>query len=350
MLKNTLPHLALCLLLPLSACSLDKLDPSLDSSAAEYREALPDAKAIALRGPESAGSSQRLQNSGQTPPESTGDQAAEDEAEPAGSGVAQWYAFTREIRDNVNHVTREVLTLVSQIAQLEPTRFTANSAEWGPHTEALSPVTYRFMVVRVQEGEYKYRLEGRPKTSTADADYLVLLEGKGYSEADERHGDGEFRFHPDNARTLDPSDPASHDGDAERWDALTVSYDLPRDPSTGAVPYTIYAHLSGSAPDIEVTSKATNVQGGSLVVVTQGDVDEAKNTQLEDIVVESEWIATGAGRSDILISGGDLPKDPSSVQATECWGTDFARVYYTDSVSFEPTEGDASACIERTSH
>ena len=55
--------------------------------------------------------------------------------------------------------------------------------------------------------------------------------------------------------------------------------------------------------------------------------------------------AEGAGRADILIAGGDVPADPGSVSAVECWGSDFKRSYYTDSVGFEASAGQAAACV-----
>ena len=38
------------------------------------------------------------------------------------------------------------------------------------------------------------------------------------------------------------------------------------------------------------------------------------------------------------------PAETRQVSATECWGEDFTRVYYADSIELAPTEGDASLC------
>jgi len=46
-----------------------------------------------------------------------------------------------------------------------------------------------------------------------------------------------------------------------------------------------------------------------------------------------------------VISGGDIPATPGAVSAVECWGADFVRNYYIDSIGFEPSEGEASACV-----
>ena len=75
------------------------------------------------------------------------------------------------------------------------------------------------------------------------------------------------------------------------------------------------------------------------------DVDDSKTTELEDIAVDSRFRADGAGRADISISGGDIPADPGMLTAVECWGADFMRSYYSDSLELEPTEGEPSACV-----
>jgi hypothetical protein len=75
------------------------------------------------------------------------------------------------------------------------------------------------------------------------------------------------------------------------------------------------------------------------------DIDDSKQTKLEDVTVESRWNQTGAGRADITIKGGDLPASISEVDAKECWGVDFSQSYYEDSVNFAPTAGDPNSCV-----
>lgn len=73
------------------------------------------------------------------------------------------------------------------------------------------------------------------------------------------------------------------------------------------------------------------------------DIDDSHATAREDVSVSSRWRATGAGRSDTEISGGDMPADATPVAAVEGWETDFARVFYADSVDFAPSEGSEAA-------
>jgi hypothetical protein len=126
---------------------------------------------------------------------------------------------------------------------------------------------------------------------------------------------------------------------------------LPHDISSGgdALPRTLLADVNPSPAvnreSFSVHSTANEDGTGSLRVDARGDVDETKLTELEDIVVDSRWRADGAGRADIAIAGGDVPQDPGLITAVECWGADFTRSYYSDSVGFELAEGEASACV-----
>jgi hypothetical protein len=319
----------------LPGCMLENRD-----DGEEYREALPQREAVLVAGPETdselGSTTQALQGTSQ----------AQAEGRPlARREYAKWYGFTRVVRGSVNLVTAAVLGSAWAIVHTEPTSIENGEAVWGPYTDALEPVTYRFRVARVAEGEYDYVLEGRPKTSTSDADYLAVLAGHGYGKRHAEHGEGEFTIDLDAARTLDPF---AHEGDSG---TVRIEHHLPADIARrgDALPRTIVAEVE---PDPAVNPESFRVESvanedgtGSLHVDAVSDVDDSKATQREDIVIDSRWRADGAGRADIAIAGGDIPADPGTVTAVECWGADFLRSYYLDSVNFAPTEGDASACV-----
>jgi hypothetical protein len=75
------------------------------------------------------------------------------------------------------------------------------------------------------------------------------------------------------------------------------------------------------------------------------DIDDPKDGIDEAVTIGSRWRETGAGRSDVTIAGGSLLPELSEVTATECWGEDFSRVFYADSIESQPGEGDQSLCI-----
>jgi hypothetical protein len=250
--------------------------------------------------------------------------------------------FTRNVRDGVNVVTRDVLAGVWLIVHTEPTSVSENHAEWGPYTDALEPVSYRFRVERVAEGEYDYTLEGRPKASTSDTDYRAVLSGKGYGRLDPRHGDGKFTIDLDAAKALDP---IRHRDDSG---TVTITHDLPASIGRrlGALPRTISADVTPQGEAwIRIGSQANEDGTGAIHVDAHVDVDDSKATLLEDVSVASRWKADGAGRADITVAGGDLPTTIAMVSATECWGEDFGRVFYSDSVGFEASVGAATSCV-----
>jgi hypothetical protein len=204
------------------------------------------------------------------------------------------------------------------------------------------PASYRFRITRVAQDEYDYVLEGHGKMSTSDSDYRALLSGHGFGKPHMMHGQGTFTIDLDVAKALDPF---AHRDDSGK---VTIRHDLPHDFSENftALPRPISASVqpAGEA-HYSVESVANLDHTGSIHVDAHVDIDDSKLTKLEDVVIDSRWAASGAGRADIAIAGGDLPASIAMVSALECWGTDFVQSYYADSASFAPTAGDPSACV-----
>lgn len=316
--RTTLAHIALAAsTLAASACTLQKAD-----DVSEYRDALPDPTHVTVAGPEPDGSGKKTL--------ATDDGSVE---------VAEWYAFTRNVRDGVNVVTRDVLVGVWLVVRSAPSLVGADFAEWGPSGDALDPAAYRLRVQRSADGTYLYRLDGRPRSSTSDADYVSVLSGTGYGRLDPRHGDGEFSIDLDAAKRLDP---IKHRDDSG---TVSISHDLPaRD--TAGLPRLITAQVDPSGDAwIRIRSEANVDHTGSLRVDAHADSEASKATALEDISLVSRWRADGQGRADWAISGGDLPPTLPVVTASECWNGGFARVYYADSATFKPNFGDSGACV-----
>ena len=312
----------------LGGCTLDKKDDGAD----EFREAVPQSESVALSGPDAKGST------------STAAAGPSRRTLATGSPLpyAKWYGFTREMRGGVNHVTADVLIGVWAIIHTVPTSVSKDSATWGPWTEALDPASYRFRIERVGVDEYDYVLEGRNKRSTADADFRAVLSGHGYGKLRPEHGQGKFTIDLDVAKALDPF---KHEDDSG---SVTITHALPHDFSENldALPRTITAVVTPAGEaHYSVESVAKVDHTGSIHVDAHVDIDDSKTTKLEDVVIDSRWAATGAGRADIDIAGGDLPVGIPMVSAVECWGTDYQQSYYTDSANFAPTTGAVTACV-----
>jgi hypothetical protein len=312
----------------LSGCTLDKKDDAADA----FRQAVPREQSVALSGPDAksanstaaAAPSRRTLGTVPTPV------------------YAKWYGFTREMRRGVNQVTAGVLGGVWAILHVPPTTLSKDAAVWGPYTDELEPATYRFRVTRIALDEYDYALDGRPKASTDDAAFRAVLTGHGYGRPHALHGKGEFSIDLDVAKSLDPF---AHQDDSG---SVRVNYDLPHDSwdNPNLLPRAITAKVDPTG-EAEYTVESLSLldHTGSIHVDAHVDIAEEKNTKLEDVVIDSRWNQTGAGRADIDFAGGDLPSTTPLVVAVECWGSDFQQSYYADSVDFSPTVGVESVCV-----
>lgn len=311
-----------------SGCTLDKKDDDADA----FREAVPQQQSVALSGPESSPSTSTAAISPSLRTLGTA----------GGTPYAKWYGFTREMRRGVNQVTAGVLGGVWTILHVPPSAISKDAATWGPYTDELEPASYRFRITRVATDEYDYTLDGRPKASSNDADYRTVLSGHGYGKPHALHGQGDFMIDLDVAKALDPF---AHPDDSG---TVHVDYELPHDfvANQDFLPRTITAKVDPAGEAVYTVESLARVDHtGSIHVDAHVDVAESKDTKLEDVVIDSRWNATGAGRADIDFTGGDLPSSIPMVDAVECWGTDFTQSYYNDSVNFSPTVGDESACV-----
>jgi hypothetical protein len=248
------------------------------------------------------------------------------------TAYAKYYRFTRDMADAVDWGTAEILGLVWIIVHSPPTHVTAKQAVWGPgNGNALDPVVWRMTVTEVGDDEYDYVLAGRPKASTSEADFRPILTGHGWGEKHPMHRKGTFAWDNDAYRSLDAAR-AKDDGNVK------VDFDLRTYPAT----IVAEAHTPKDEKGwfkVGVTHEKNG--GGAVDISALGDVDDSKATKLENVTLHSRWNETGAGRADVEITGGDAP---STIDASECWSSSFFRVYYKDTISFEPASGDESSC------
>jgi hypothetical protein len=286
--------------------------------ADRFREALPLEEDVKLAVPSNGAA-------GGTTTKSAGLHIATDGA----GGSATSYQFTRTITGAVDFTTAVILGGVWAIVHSPPSSLEAKKAVWGPGSgNALDPAQWRFTVTEVGDKEYDYVLEGQLKAGGA---WLPVLDGHGYGKERAEHRQGFFRANNDNYRSLDPQN--GHDEGTTK-----ITFDLTK------LPATIDVELRPSPEKGSLDIKVTHESGGAgrVSITGTGDIDESKATKLENIEMLSRWATTGAGRSQWTFSGGDLPI--ASVTANECWSTSFARVYYKDTVNYQPATGEESTC------
>ncbi|MET0595443.1 MAG: hypothetical protein ABW133_22280 [Polyangiaceae bacterium] len=282
-----------------------------------FREPIPQASEVSLA----------------LPGASTAASSPETLAFASGAERAKFYEFTRSVSDGVDGVTRAILGSIWIVVHTRPTTVSAHEATWGPGADnALAPVVWRLKVTEVSDGVFDYQLDGRPKGSMAEADYLSVLKGRGYGRSHAEHRNGSFTVDHDNAKTLDPA--KNHDQGTTKIDHHLSSW-----PATIAV--AIRPTPAPQWTDITVTHQKDGA--GAVDVNALTDIeDKNKDGKLEDVVMHNRWAKDGAGRADVQISGGSVPV---LVKATECWSPVFERSYYTDNAGLAPTEGDPASCV-----
>ena len=300
-------------------CTLEGGGPDVS----EYQDVMPEPEHVKVAGPETIAPS--------------GTSSTKADGEAPSQNYAHWYQFTREIREELNKVTSRVVGSVNFVVHTKVTTVGEGFAEWGPFTLPKDTVTWRLHIQRAGGAKYSYRLDGRPKAATTEAAFLTVLSGSAYAVGDARHGDGEFTIDIDAARTLEPARYETQSGKAifghglgsDGQRLVSVDYD-PGDQSF--ITLTSQANADGTG-QFDVSGLADTDAFGSVSV-----------SALEDVALSSRWRSDGAGRADIVLAAGDFAPVGGSLTIAECWGADFGRVYYSDSLGVEPTAGDATAC------
>jgi hypothetical protein len=279
-----------------------------------FREAVPQEGEVALRVPGGAGGTQT-----RSLHIATNDTNGE---------AARFYTFTRDMTNTVDFGTAIILGSVWAIVHSPPTSVEPKKATWGPgQATALEPAIYRFVVTEVGQKEYDYVLEGQAK---GGGPWLTVMRGHGFGKDHPAHKSGWFEWDNDVHRTLD-SARAKDSGKTK------VTFDLRKLPAT--IDVALRPTDGKGEGDVKVTHEKEGA--GSVDITAKGDLDPSKTTKLEDIHLLSRWTSAGSGRADVVMKNGDLT---TTVTASECWSSSFARVYYKDTVNFEPATGDASVC------
>lgn len=305
-MRTSTPFLAAALAATLAAGCVKEND------APGVADALPTAEQIQIRLPE--GGQQQL----------------------ALGQIADFYVLTRGVTRSLNAGAAWVLILVHTIVQFEPTSVEGNVYTWGPWDgNALDPARYRLVVTANDDGTFDWTLDGQSKTS--EGPFIAIITGHAVpdetpGEAPHR-GSGEFTIDFDAGEAVNPVDNTPDTGNVQ------VTYDLAE--------RLVTMHAEGvdelaNPASFDYFYDEADDGSGDFQFALDADLEDSGSPAREQAIIRSRWQPTGAGRADAMLSGGDLGE--VSVEATECWDTQFRRVFYTDSAEWLPTEGDAGEC------
>jgi hypothetical protein len=286
-----------------------------------YQAALPTREAVAIS----------------VPGPSSGTSSASERSEALLGAQATFYTMTVQISTQLNGAADGFFGMIDTAVSSPPSGEDATHAYWGPFTDALSPMTVELGVQRVDDQDYNFFLGGKPK-GASNSDFTGLLGGSTH-RVDATHASGQMEV---NFSTMNMLDPTTHPATG----AIAFVHDNTADPRTVDVHFGDFLDgTTAGATPLEATYHYAEHPdtSGSFQFGLRTNFDQDPNGVLEDAALTSRWLASGAGRADLVASGGSLPAG-FVVHATECWDASFGRVYYTEDVDPSKTEGSASAC------
>lgn len=248
---------------------------------------------------------------------------------------ATWYLATAEVTENVNGLIGYVLVLVDTITTWYPPSYVnedRTSATWGPWADALDPVeTVLHVTHDVETDMYTWGFDQWPKDLT-DEDARTVVAGEVDPGATREASTGRFVVDFTTIHELDPTE--------EGTGTFTVEYDIRTD---GASAWATFEDFGPEGLQATYFYDQAEDGSGTMDLVLTVDLNPGTGTGTEEtLYVRSRWTAEGAGRSDVIGTGGDLGTADATL--SECWSTSFERVYYTDDYS-GAEEGDAAACV-----
>jgi hypothetical protein len=248
---------------------------------------------------------------------------------PAGVGqTSDLYALTRATAGTLNGGAAVVLVVVRAVTLLPPTSVDGDAYVWGPWDgNALQPSQYRLVVRAEEDGDYAWSLEGRRKHTAGE--FKMVISGVA-TPGEPGRGSGTLTMDFNVAEALDP---IGNRGEG----VLSLTYDLETEPATLHIDW---EGLAGHTVSYDYSEGRDG--SGTFDFVNFEDTDDA-GTAFETLEISSKWKASGAGRSDAHISGGDL--GAARHQVTECWNTSYAVTYHIDTVGWQGIQGDASSCV-----
>ncbi len=288
---------AVVVVLSVAGCGLD--------AGSQFRQGYPKPDAVTVKVP---GAAQGLTSKGTKRQGLEGDTAA-------------FYSFTRGVTQMVNGAGVVILSLVKTIADYPATSSDATHAVWGPWTDALSPNTYKFTVTKNAENDFSYVLEGKGKNE-ADTAFRTILSGSHHID---RARPGQRQLPPRLGRGAHPARARLERG----LGAVRLLAHRARPAGRHHAHFTqVLDKDTGKLIDADYTYHQEPGAGGNFEFKTAKDI--TGTALIEDLSVNSRWLQTGDGRSDVTRQR-RRPADRGG-RVNECWDSNFASRYLGDVV------------------
>ncbi len=249
---------------------------------------------------------------------------------------AQDYVVTRNVTQDVNGIITAILGTVALVVGTQTPSWTDDTkteAMWGPYQKSgLDPVSTGIWVQAQDDGSYTWSVFYVPNGGSVDTDAVGIVAGQVDAGSTRDDASGQFAVDFTTAHGMDPGNNLTG-----TW-GVQYAYDAS---GVGAVvAATDYGFAGGSLVNAAYAYNEDYQGAGDMDLAWLADIDGRGQDELA--TMRSRWQADGQGRGDVQVTGGDI--GTTVVSASECWGTSFTRVYYTDTANIEPTEGSESDC------
>lgn len=294
-----------------------------------------------------------------------------------GEDRAQFYEITYNMTRGINLLVVGLLGTTRWIVGMPPSeRPDEDHAVWGPSDPSgLERLQYKAEGERLADDEFEFVLLARPKAAESEDDYrevyrlhyvragiekghgTILIDRDQHAEIEEDvcetgyaevtfSNDGTAAGYADSIKVIDID--FSH---LDRSGCLTPA----GEPEQGQMGQYHYAEAEDGAGDFSFSATG-NIHKGA---------EALQKPLAESLLIRSRWTSGGKGRSDVLITDGEIPGDLQSagiqsqqVVATQCWDDYFISSYEsTDPAELQPyilpgtgvggelnPTGDASDC------
>lgn len=269
----------------------------------------------------------------------------------------EFYISTVQITREVNLGVMGMLTFLDEVLTYPPTEEENGKAIWGPFPpDALEPVEIRVIIEKTGDNKFEFSFEARPKSS--EDEWMQWYFGENTTDGKTaRHGMGSFTVDWDAMREYNPT--VAEEG------KIKVVYDTI---TSGRTIDVEFIDFKGKDDEEKINAdyhyKENADMSGEFDFIAKADIhkdmeDGAEYPKKEDWLFNTRWLSTGAGRSDVTITGGDIEAYCIWAQCleravfSECWGVDFfvdysIENYYSQDdeiMNSEKEAGDESACV-----
>jgi hypothetical protein len=245
---------------------------------------------------------------------------------------------THDAIKTVNDSLVNVLALVDGVRGTAPTSRASESRTWGPFDDDKHP-GWRWELIVTRDPTapttFTYRLQ--TENAAAATNWLLFVSGSFDAADGAKQGTGHVKA--DFATLAAAGFPL--DAGAAKLADLAIAYqnfDLAGSPIEVSMTMNGVPDGTGPATTLSIAYEILSDRSGEMVFTLTGNLIAGPATEV--VLVNSQWLASGAGESTLKVAQGD----GAGLEQTECWNSVFAATF--NAKPWAPAEdlGTADAC------